>query len=124
MSLGRKRLQAKRIILDRKIHFSVCWKKGRLWNADRCPISLVGAVAGGDVAFDAWNLIRPVTLTGYSSETLDGAGLRQAVAALVACLSHRGMVAPEYKTVPMQNAAQAHDLIERGGFKGRLLLVP
>ena len=35
-------------------------------------LSLVGAVAGGDVAFDAWELIRPVTLTGYSTETLDG----------------------------------------------------
>jgi len=87
-------------------------------------LSLVGAMADGEVAFDAWNLIRPVTLTGYSSETLDGAGLRQAVAMLVACLSHRGMVAPEYQTVPMQNAAQAHEMLERGGFKGRLLLVP
>lgn len=87
-------------------------------------LSLVGAMAGGDVAFDAWNLIRPVTLTGYSTETLDGTGLRQAIAVLAECLSNREIVAPDYQTVPMQNAAQAHAMLERGVVNGRLLLIP
>ncbi len=32
--------------------------------------SVVGAVGGERVSFDSWELIRPVTLTGYSSEDL------------------------------------------------------
>ncbi|MHB8741003.1 MAG: quinone oxidoreductase family protein, partial [Coriobacteriia bacterium] len=44
---------------------------------------LVGAVAGGDVCFDAWGLIGGITLTGYSSEDLEGEALREATDALL-----------------------------------------
>jgi len=87
-------------------------------------LSLVGAVGGSDVRFDAFELIRPVTLTGYSSETLNGESLRNAVAALADLLVHGRIRAPAFRTMPLADAAQAHALMERGGMTGRLLLVP
>jgi len=87
-------------------------------------LSLVGTVGGSDVRFDAFELIRPVTLTGYSSETLNGATLRNAVAALADLMVHGRIKAPAYRTMPLADAAQAHALMERGGLTGRLLLVP
>jgi NADPH2:quinone reductase len=87
-------------------------------------LSLVGAIAGGDVRFDAWQLIRPVTLTGYSSETLDGADLRVAVAALADWLTDGWIGAPAHTTVPLSEASRAHALLEAGGVAGRLLLIP
>jgi NADPH2:quinone reductase len=44
-------------------------------------LSLVGAAGVSDVRFDAFELILPVTLTGYSSETLNG---EQSLAAITA----------------------------------------
>jgi NADPH2:quinone reductase len=41
-------------------------------------LSLVGAVGGTDVSFDTYQLLQ-VTLTGYASDTLDGAALRRAI---------------------------------------------
>jgi NADPH:quinone reductase len=38
----------------------------------------LGAVGGSDVSFDAYQLLQ-VTLTGYASDTLDGAALRRAI---------------------------------------------
>ncbi len=87
-------------------------------------LSLVGAVAGSEVRFDAWSLIRPVTLTGYSSETLDGPALRNAVTALADWLV-RGAIKPPARThFPLAQAARAHALLECGGVTGRVLLVP
>ncbi len=87
-------------------------------------LSLVGAVAGSDVRFDAWSLIRPVTLTGYSSQTLDGPALCNAVTALADWLV-RGVIKPPVRThFPLAQAARAHALLERGGVTGRVLLVP
>jgi NADPH:quinone reductase len=87
-------------------------------------LSLVGAVAGGDVDFDAWQLIRPVTLTGYSTETLNGTALREAIAALSNWLISEVVRPPEYQIIPLAEAARAHRLMEEGGVKGRVLLVP
>jgi NADPH2:quinone reductase len=87
-------------------------------------LSLVGAVAGGDVQFDAWNLIRPVTLTGYSSETLDGLALRDAVTALAGWITSGAIKPPARTVVPLAQASYAHALLERGGVSGRVLLVP
>ena len=86
-------------------------------------LSLVGAVAGGDVAFDAWQLIRPVTLTGYSTETLDGRALRDAVAALSGWMVTEAMRPPDHQIMGLAEAARAHRLIEHGGVKGRVLLL-
>ena len=87
-------------------------------------LSLVGAVGGSDVRFDAFELIRPVMLTGYSSETLDGESLRNAIAALADLMVHGRIRAPAFRTMPLADAAQAHALMEQGGMTGRLLLVP
>ena len=54
---------------------------------------LVGAVAGSEVRFDAYQLMQPVPLTGYSSEDLDGAALRRAIEALSGWL-RRGELRP------------------------------
>jgi len=87
-------------------------------------LSLVGAVAGNEVRFDAYELMRPVTLTGYSSESLDGQTLRHAVAALAEWLINGTIKPPASKFMPLAEASQAHALLERGGVKGRVLLVP
>lgn len=87
-------------------------------------LSLVGAVGGSDVRFDLWELIRPVTLTGYSSESLDGPALRQAIAALARWLNDGALAVPAWTTMPLAEAAQAHARLERKGVTGRVLLVP
>ena len=86
--------------------------------------SLVGAVGGERVSFDAWELIRPVTLTGYSSEDLDGSSLRQAAADSFTLLQEGKLTPPPWQTIPLEHAAEAHRLLERGGVRGRVLLVP
>ena len=81
---------------------------------------LVGAVAGGDVQFDAWSLLNAVTLTGYSTEDLDGDGLRAATRAILEL-----NLPPMPATVmPLGDAARAHALLERRAVKGRIVLVP
>ena len=87
-------------------------------------LSLVGAVAGGHVCFDAWQLIRPVTLTGYSSEELDGKALRNAVVALTGWLADGSIRPPSCTVVPLAEAFRAHALLEGRGITGRVLLVP
>jgi NADPH:quinone reductase len=87
-------------------------------------LSLVGAVAGGDVAFDAWNLIRPITLTGYSTENLDGNTLRQGIAALAGWLASGKIQVPRFAVRPMNEAADAHSQLEQRMVTGRVLLVP
>jgi NADPH2:quinone reductase len=87
-------------------------------------LSLVGAVAGADVAFDGWQLMRPVTLTGYSSEALDREALRTAVAALCGWMATGALRPPPHQIIPLAEAARAHRLIEQGGVHGRVLLRP
>lgn len=87
-------------------------------------LSLVGAVGGGNVSIDAWALIRPVTLTGYSSEDLTGDSLRRAVGVLCEALRRGSIRAPMVETLPLASAAEAHERLERGGLRGRLLLSP
>ena len=86
-------------------------------------LSLVGAVGGGDVALDAWRLIEPLTLTGWSSESLDGATLRAAIARLAGWLQTGAIRAPERRTFALRDAAAAHRFLEQGGVRGRVLLV-
>jgi NADPH2:quinone reductase len=87
-------------------------------------LCLVGAVGGGGVSFDAWHLINPVSLTGYSSESLSGDELRSAMAAVCGWLASGLLSPPQTTTRPLAQAADAHRLLEAGGFKGRVLLVP
>ncbi len=80
---------------------------------------LVGAMGGGDVQFDAWGLLAGITLTGYSTEDLDGEGLRAATRALLAAK----LPAVPYTVMPLADAARAHELLERRERKGRVVLV-
>jgi NADPH:quinone reductase len=85
-------------------------------------LSLIGAVGGGQVSFDAYRLLE-VTLTGYSSESLDGPGLRQAIAAIGDWL-RRGVLAPPARTLfKLREAAAAHENLEHHAVHGRVLLV-
>jgi NADPH2:quinone reductase len=85
-------------------------------------LSLVGAV-GGSGALDPYELLR-VTLTGYSSETLDGPRLREAIAAIGGWLRDGKLMPPKRTLLPLRDAAKAHALLEQRGVEGRVLLVP
>jgi NADPH:quinone reductase len=90
---------------------------------DGGTLSVVGAIGGGQVTFDAYHLLN-VTLTGYSSESLDGASLRAAMTQICEWL-RRGAVRARARTVfALGEAAQAHAALERRGIEGRILLVP
>jgi NADPH2:quinone reductase len=81
---------------------------------------LVGAAAGGEVAFDAWSLLDGRALTGYSTETLDGSVLRSATRELLALR----LASPPTTVLPLAEAARAHALLEQRAVRGRVVLVP
>ncbi|HEY8077343.1 MAG TPA: zinc-binding alcohol dehydrogenase family protein [Labilithrix sp.] len=81
---------------------------------------LVGAIAGGDVRFDAWSLLDALVLTGYSTEDLDGAALRAATRALL----DLELPPIPHTVMALDEAARAHELLERREIKGRVVLVP
>ena len=84
----------------------------------------VGGTSGGELALSGWALMRPVTLTGYSTETLDCAQLAAAMAEL-AGLWQRGVLrVPEVHRHPLADAAAAHRALESGQTTGRHVLVP
>jgi NADPH2:quinone reductase len=85
-------------------------------------LSMVGAVGGSNVCFDAYRLLE-VTLTGYSSETLDGPALRGAIGAICERLKQGAIAVPARTVFPLAEAAAAHSLLEQHRAQGRLLLV-
>lgn len=85
-------------------------------------LSLVGAVGGGDVKFDAYSLLH-VTLTGYASDSLNGAALRRATGLMADWLSRGVIRAPEKTVFALQEAAAAHARLEQRLVQGRILLV-
>jgi NADPH:quinone reductase len=86
-------------------------------------LSMVGAMAGEVVSFDAYRLLE-VTLTGYSSERLDGAALRRDIATLIDWLRRGVLRPPAHEVYPLKDVAAAHETLEQRGVQGRLLLVP
>lgn len=81
---------------------------------------IVGAMGGGDVRFDAWSLLDGIVLTGYSTEDLDGEGLRSATRALI----ELELPPVPHTVMPLADAARAHALLETRELKGRVVLVP
>jgi NADPH2:quinone reductase len=90
---------------------------------DGGTLSVVGAIGGSKVTFDAYHLLN-VTLTGYSSETLDGASLRAAMAPICDWLRHGALRPPARTVFALREAASAHAMLEARGVEGRILLVP
>src|SRR5262245_49819794 len=89
---------------------------------DGAILSVVGAVGGGEVTFDAYHLLN-VTLTGYSSETLDGVSLRAAMAKICQWLRAGKLKPPARINLPLHEASRAHAALEARGIEGRVLLV-
>lgn len=87
-------------------------------------LCLVGALTGPELRLAAWDLIQDLHLTGYSSENLTGDDLRRDAAEIVAALRGGDLRLPDYRVFPLPAAADAHRLLEAGGVRGRLLLVP
>jgi NADPH2:quinone reductase len=85
-------------------------------------LSQVGAVGGSDVSFDAYRLLE-VTLTGYSSETLDGPALRHAIRVITERLKQGAIPLPAKTVFPLAEAVAAHAALEQHGVQGRVLLV-
>ncbi len=85
---------------------------------------LVGAAAGGTVTWDAFELLAGIILTGWSSEDLDGAGLRAVWQEVVDLLAGGRLDAPEPTVLPLTEAARAHELLESRAVRGRVLLAP
>lgn len=83
----------------------------------------VGGTSGVELAFSGWALMRPVTLTGWSSETLARARLARAIEAIAAAASAGALRAAEVTRVPLAEAARAHALLESGAVAGRIVLV-
>jgi NADPH2:quinone reductase len=81
---------------------------------------MIGAAAGGEVTFDLWTLLDGRSLTGYSSEDLDGDALRAATRELLAL----SLPQPPTTVVPLVEAARAHALLESRTVPGRVVLVP
>jgi NADPH2:quinone reductase len=81
---------------------------------------MIGAAAGGEVTFDLWTLLDGRSLTGYSSEDLDGDALRAATRELLAL----SLPQPPTTVVPLVEAARAHALLESRVVPGRVVLVP
>ncbi|HKE19684.1 MAG TPA: zinc-binding alcohol dehydrogenase family protein [Kofleriaceae bacterium] len=84
----------------------------------------VGGTSGGELAFSGWALMRPVTLTGYSTETLDRARLAAAMERIAAAAAAGALRVPAVERVPLAEAARAHRMLEAGANAGRVLLVP
>jgi NADPH:quinone reductase len=86
-------------------------------------LSLVGAVGGSNVSFDAYRLLE-ITLTGYASDTLNGPALRSAVTAISGWLNRGALRPPDRTVYLLEEAAAAHSKLEQHLARGRVLLVP
>jgi NADPH2:quinone reductase len=87
-------------------------------------LCLVGALTGADLSLSAWDLIQELSLTGWSSENLDGSALRTAIAEIVDHVRDGRLRAPAIERFEMADAAAAHRAMESGELRGRALLMP
>ncbi len=82
----------------------------------------VGGTSGGDLSFSGWALMRPVSLTGYSTETLTRDQLQEDIDQLDHLVARGALTPPEVRELPLDRAADAHRLVESGDFTGRVIL--
>lgn len=83
----------------------------------------VGGTSGGDLSFSGWALMRPITLTGYSTETLTRDQLQEAVDRIGHLVARGQLSPPDVRELPLTRAPDAHRLVESGDFTGRVILV-
>ena len=81
---------------------------------------MVGAAASAGVTFDLWSLLDGRSLTGYSTEDLDGHALRATTRELL----EMELPSPALTVIPLNEAARAHELLESRAARGRVVLVP
>ncbi len=87
-------------------------------------VVFAGGTSGGELSLSGWDLMKPVTVTGYSSETLTPEELETAMGA-IAWMDHQGSLRlASVKEVPLADAAEAHRALEAGEIEGRVLLRP
>src|SRR5262249_8169803 len=67
-----------------------------------------GGTSGGEVSFSAWDLMGPVTLTGYSSETLTRDALSDSIQRIAQLAAQGALAAHQVLQVPLREAARAH----------------
>ncbi|HVE81921.1 MAG TPA: NADP-dependent oxidoreductase [Myxococcales bacterium] len=82
----------------------------------------VGGTTGGKVTFSAWDLMGPVTLTGYSTETLTRDALAEAMQHISLLAAQGRLAAHQVLRVPLKEAARAHREMESGAVAGRVVL--
>jgi len=82
----------------------------------------VGGTSGGEVGFSAWDLMGPVTLTGYSSETLTRDALSESIQQIAGLAARGALAAHQVLRVPLREAARAHQEMESGKVAGRVVL--
>jgi NADPH:quinone reductase len=82
----------------------------------------VGGTTGAELAFSGWDLMRPVVLTGYSSETLTRDEVRASLSALAALHARGALTVPQLTRFPLAQAADAHRALESGALAGRVVL--
>ena len=86
-------------------------------------LCLVGALTGPHLELSAWDLLQELELTGWSSENLDGDGLRSNVAEIAELVRAGRLGVPAIERYELADAAAAHRAMERGELTGRALLV-
>jgi NADPH2:quinone reductase len=84
----------------------------------------VGGTSGADLAFSGWHLMRPVTLSGWSSESLTRPELARAIAAIAHQHRSGTLRCPAVAEFPLRDAAEAHRALAGGSLAGRVLLRP
>ena len=85
-------------------------------------LCFVGGTSGGELAFSGWDLMKPVTLTGYSSETLGKGELERAMEAIRDLVARGALRLSRVTEFPLREAAAAHRAMEAGGVAGRVVL--
>jgi NADPH2:quinone reductase len=84
----------------------------------------VGGTSGGELSLSGWDLMRPTTLTGWSSESLTRDGLQRAVDAVAAEATAGRLRVAELHAFALRDAAAAHAAMEAGALAGRIVLDP
>ena len=87
-------------------------------------LCFLGGSAGDAVSFSAWALMEGVTISGWSSEVLDGAALRSAVGRLTSLMRRGTLASPPVAKFALADAPAAHHAVQRNDHVGRVLLMP